>query len=262
VTKRDRIVVAVVAIVGVLGGFWMLALSPKREAANELTQQTAQQQTRLAAAQAKVAAGEQARRGFTEDYAEVARLGKAVPVGDQVPSLVFQLQSAAARNGVDFRAVTLRAESAGAAAAPTAGVASAAAVAPPGSSVGAAGFPTLPFTFKFEGDFFRMERMLSAVEKFTGTISGGDQVRVGGRLLTVDGFSIGKSKLRSFPYISAAVTATAYVLPEGEGAFAGATPTGPAPVAGATPPAGTTATGGGSGAAPNPTTASVGGVTP
>jgi hypothetical protein len=274
VTQRDRIVLAVIATAGILAAFWFGALAPKRKDAKALDTQIAQQETRRDEAMARVAAGEQARKRFAADYAEVARLGKAVPVGDQVPSLVYELQSAAAKNTIDFRAVKLRAGATSAPAAPaatttagTGGVSAtqaAAAVAPPGSQVGTAGFPTLPFTFKFDGDFFKMERLLSAIERFTSTLSSGDQVKVNGRLVTVDGFSIGASKQGGFPNIQAAITATAYVLPPGEDAFAGATPAGPAtagtPAAAA--PAGQqpgTAAPAGAGA---PTTAAIGGVTP
>ena len=270
-TQRDRIVVAVIAAAAILGGFWFGALAPKRKDAKALTDQIAQQETRRDEAMARVAAGEQARKRFAADYAEVARLGKAVPVGDQVPSLVYELENAASKNSIDFRSLKLRAGATAAAAAPaptTTGGAvgatqAAAAVAPPGSQVGSAGFPTLPFTFKFDGDFFDMERLLSAVEKFTTTLTSGDQVKVNGRLVTVDGFAIGKSKQGVFPRIQAALTATAYVLPPGEDAFAGATPAGPAKAGTAAAAAAAqpgTATPAGSGT--QPTTAAIGGVTP
>lgn len=274
-TQRDRTVLIVLGFAALLAGFWFGVLGPKRKEVKALDQQVTEQTTRRDEALAAVATGKQARENFGKDYAEVAKLGKAVPVTDQVPSLVYQIQSAADKTGVDFRVLKLRAGmGASAASAAASGVAAnqaAAAVAPPGSSVGPAGFPTLPFTFKFEGEFFRMERMLSAVEQFTSTLGKTNGVTADGRLLTVDGFSIGASKLRHFPYISAAVTATAYVLPPGEGAFAGATPAGPA-TAGATgtaPATGTTGAGGtttttppASTSAPRSTTASVSGVTP
>ena len=277
-TQRDRILLTVVALAAVLGGFWFGVLKPKRAEVQALDQQLVQQQTRLTEAQTAIAAGEQARKTFGEDYAAVAKLGKAVPVDEQMPSLVYQLQNAASTSGVDFRVLKRRpvtatpvapvAASAGANGAPaTNGTAAptqaAAAVAPPGTQIGPAGFPTMPFTFKFEGEFFRMERMLSQIERFTETFGLESQIKTNGRLVTVDGFSIGGSKLRGFPYVSASVTATAYVLPPGEDAFAGATPAGPN--TGTTPgaTAGTPTTPAPAGTpAPKSTTAAVTGVTP
>lgn len=265
-TQRDRIMIAVLGVAAVLAGYWFTALKPKREELKQVQAQVAEQQKRLDDATARVRAGEEARRGFADDYATVARLGKAVPVDDQVPSLVYQLQSASAKTRVDFRAVKLRANAgappAAAAPAPAGGTVpatqAAAAVAPPGSAIGPAGFPTIPFTLTFEGDFFRMERMLSTIERFTGTVSTASDVDVNGRLLTVDGFGIKKSRLRSWPYIQTTVMATSYVLPPEEGAFGGASPAGPA----GTPGAPGTQTAGAPAQGPKPATATAGGIVP
>ena len=62
-------------------------------------------EVRLADANARASTAEQARATYARDYATVARLGKAVPVSADVPSLVFQLESAARKAKVDFRAV-------------------------------------------------------------------------------------------------------------------------------------------------------------
>jgi hypothetical protein len=248
VTKRDRIVLAVVGAAALLGAFWMLVLTPKREEATDLKQQVTKEEKRRDDAMAKVRAGEEARRTFAEDYATVARLGKAVPVGDQTPSLLYQLEAASRANAVDLRAMKVRSAGSGGPAAtttssaPAGGAApqpgavpeatqAAAAVAPPGSTVGPAGFPTMPFTFRFEGDFFRMERLFSSIEKFTSTIPSGEDVDVRGRLVTVDGFALVRSRLYGFPRVTASVAATAYVLPPGEGAFDGATAAAPAQAA-------------------------------
>ena len=253
-TKRDRIVVSAVALLALLAGFWMLVLAPKRERVAELKEQTAQETKRRDTALAQVRTGEDARRTFAEDYATVARLGRAVPVTDQTPSLLYQLQSAAGAQGIDLRAMKVRQ----AAGAPPSSVSSAtqaaAAVAPPGSTVGSAGFPTMPFTFKFEGDFFRMERLFSSIEKFTSTIPSGEDVDVLGRLITVDGFALSQSKIYGFPRVTASVAATAYILPPDEGAFGGATPG--SPTGGAT---GQTAAAPGAAPASTTATASAGG---
>jgi type II secretory pathway pseudopilin PulG len=269
VTQRDRILIGVLGVVAILAGYWFVALKPKREELKQVQAQVASAQKRLDAAMVKVREGEEARRGFADDYATVARLGKAVPVDDQVPSLVYQLEDAADKTQVDFRSVKLRTDASGAASGPAAAPApaaggkvpatqAAAAVAPPGSAIGPAGFPTMPFAFSFEGDFFRMERMLSAIERFTGSISADADLRVSGRLLTVDGFGLKRSKLRQWPYIQASIMATSYVLPPDEGAFAGAEPGGPA----GTPGSPNTQNAGAPAKGPRPSTATAGGIVP
>jgi hypothetical protein len=128
---------------------------------------------------------------------------------------------------------------------------SAAAGLPPGSTVGSAGFPTMPFSFVFDGSFFNMERFFTGVQRFAALNGGSLAVR--GRLLTVDAFSLTASRF-GFPKIKASISATAYLVPEGEGVTAGATPQGP----GAATPASTTAPSGSS-AAPAAATSITGG---
>lgn len=231
-TKRDRIVVTVLAAVAVLAGFWFVAIKPKRAELAQLDTQLAEQTQRRDAALQLVAAGENARTGYRRDYATVAKLGKAVPASEQTPSLVYALETTAQAHDIDFRSLKFGG-SGGAASTPatsTAATQAAAAVAPPGSSVGPAGFPTLPFDFTFEGGFKDMERFLSAVERYTTTTGSGEDVAVRGRLFTVDSVSI-QAAPQGFPRIRASLSATAYVLPPGEGLTDGATPQGPATAA-------------------------------
>ena len=251
-TARDRIVVIVVGAVVALAAFWFLALAPKREEAKAVRDKVAVEQTRLQTAQQAADSAEASKRRYDSDYATVARLGKAVPSDDETSSLVYQLETAARRAHVDFRSIKLEANGAptqtastppaqvaavGAAengtappATPTAPVAAAAATLPPGASVGPAGFPTMPFSFTFEGTFFNMERFLREVDRFTRTQNG--EITVSGRLLTVDGVGLVAGR-GGFPRVKASVRATAYLLPADQGLTAGATPAAPA-TAGAT----------------------------
>jgi hypothetical protein len=130
---------------------------------------------------------------------------------------------------------------------------SAAAGLPPGSSVGSAGFPTMPFSLVFDGSFFHMEDFFSGIQRFAMIGSGGD-LSVRGRLLTVDAFALSASR-DGFPKVKASINATAYLVPDDEGATAGATPQGPA--AAAVPAATSASTG--SPAAPAAATSITGG---
>ncbi|MEP6954689.1 MAG: hypothetical protein ABI950_11580 [Solirubrobacteraceae bacterium] len=284
-TGRDRIVVMVVGAVVLLVGFWFMAVSPKRAEVKAVDVKIAAAQKRLGAARASVADAQQAKLEYDTDYAAVARLGKAVPLDDNVPSLIYQLQSAARNAKVDFR--TLKLNSAGGAApapsvapavtaaakpatpadsgssksssstppatpAPATQLASAAL--PPGATVGAAGFPTMPFTFIFDGSFFDMEHMLRDVNRFISVK--GKAVSVRGRLLAIDGFALEASPA-GFPAVTATMTATAYLLPADQGLTAGASPAAPAAAGGAAPAASTAST---AGSAPAPPTAAATGV--
>jgi type II secretory pathway pseudopilin PulG len=256
VTARDRTVLIVVGLLAVLGGFWFLAIGPKRKEAADVSTQVTAAQTRLDAAQASAASAQAARKRYNDDYATVARLGKAVPVDDDMPSLVYQLESTAHANHVDFRSIKLT--STGTPASAPTGAAAAVASAtgntsatgstpastvtsalPPGATVGTAGFPTMPFSFDFNGSFFHMQRFLKALDGLT-TVQG-KSINVKGRLLTVDGVSL-KASAKGFPDVDATVVVTAYLLPADEGLTAGAAPAPGTSTASTTGTAGSTAT--------------------
>jgi Tfp pilus assembly protein PilO len=219
VTARDRTVLIVVGALAVLAGFWFLAIGPKRKDATDLTTQVQAAQSRLATAQASAASADAARRAYTSDYATVARLGKAVPVDDDVPSLVYQLSHIAHLNKIDFQ--TIKLTTGGAAPAPAVAAAGASTAAPaitatlpPGATVGTAGFPTMPFSFTFNGSFFDMQRFLKSINGLTNV--NGKSISVKGRLLTVDGVALVAGP-KGFPQVTATMVATSYLLPADEG---------------------------------------------
>ncbi|MGI8511128.1 MAG: hypothetical protein ACR2NH_00680, partial [Solirubrobacteraceae bacterium] len=102
-TMRDRIVLITVLVVGGLAGFYFFGIKPKRAELAKLDTDIAGQQQQLDEARSLLASSQDARKRFAGDYATVAQLGKAVPVDDDVPSLVYQLDTAAKRTGVDFQ---------------------------------------------------------------------------------------------------------------------------------------------------------------
>ena len=273
---QGRMLAAGALLVAVVGAFWFLVLSPKRAEVSSLDASITQAETRRAAAVAEAATATEARAAYQRDYATLARLGKAAPADDDVASLVFQVESLARANKIDFRSVNLSASTAPPQAHPAEAAVTdpaakdaagkgttdttappatptppAVAQAPPGAVVGSAGLLTLPFTFTFDGGYLPTQRMLGAIDRLAEATNG--TISVDGRLLTVDGFSLAAGR-KGFPKVKATVSATAYIVPPTQGLTAGATPQGPG--AGATggqspgatrPPATATATTGGVG---------------
>ena len=107
-TARDRYVIAIVAAVGLLGAFWFMGLSPKRAKIAKLDKDIAAAQQTLQTSEQEKAQFAQAQTQFPTLYASIARLGKAVPADEDVPSLLVQLNHAAGKSGVDFRSVELK----------------------------------------------------------------------------------------------------------------------------------------------------------
>lgn len=263
-TARDRTVLIIVATIGALAAFWFLALAPKREEADALGVKIAAAQEQLRAAEEGARTAQQAKEQYASDYATIARLGKAVPADDDVPSLLYQLESAAREAGVDFRAI--RMESKGAApapvatptaaaaqvgqaekadgksgsapatpapatATPVAATESAAATLPPGATIGPAGFPTMPFSFTFQGSFLKLQGFLDRIKRFTQV--DGETIRVRGRLLTIDGVGLTAGP-KGFPQMKAQIAATAYLLPADQASVPGASTATPAGSTGTT----------------------------
>jgi len=265
---QRRLLTVGLGLVAIVVAYWMLALSPKRAEVAKIDDQIVRVEARRVAAVSALAIADKARAVYQRDYGNVARLGKAAPPDDDTASLVYQLETVARSQKIDFRAVSFTGGAGGAAAAPAAAepsvtssdgkasdtaakppspdaakpatpAAAAVAQAPPGTVVGTAGLVTLPFTLTFDGGFLSTQRLLGAIDRLASATDGTIAVR--GRLLTVDGFALTASRF-GFPKVKALVSATAYVVPPSEGVLAAATAQGPA---GAQP---------GSSAAPRPTT--------
>jgi hypothetical protein len=235
-TARDRMVIMVVLAVGAVVAAWMFVVSPKRDQAAQLSTQVASAQSQLTAARSQVAAGQAARTAFAGQYAQLAKLGEAVPPDDDVPSLIYQVQSAAQAAHVSFRGLQLTGGGASSSA-PTPSItpntsgssgstASAASTLPPGAAVGAAGLPTEQFTFTLGGDFFHVANFFNRLQNFV--ISRDSRLLISGRLMTINAINLQPGQT-GFPQITATVSATTYIVPPTEGPFGGATPSGPAP---------------------------------
>jgi Tfp pilus assembly protein PilO len=233
VTQRDRIVLGVLATAAVLAGFWFLLLAPRREEASKLAGEVATAQTRVDAARSKLIAAEAAKKDYNAQLLTLARLGKAVPADDDVPSLVYQLERTARNAGIDFRSIDL-AESG---------------VTAQGGTPSPGGLKALPFKVKFEGQFLELRKFLDLVHPLAKP-KGSKAMDVRGRLLVVDGVSLAPSA-SGFLNVKAEVLATAFVSPAKDAAATG------------TPPAagGTTPSPAGDSATPS-TTAQSGGSTP
>jgi type II secretory pathway pseudopilin PulG len=276
VTTRDRIVIMVVLALGAVAAGWMLVVSPKRDQAASLSKQISAQQSQLDSVRSQLSAGEAARATFAGQYAQLAKLGEAVPPDDDVPSLIYQVQNAAQGAKVSFRGLQLTTAPAGAtstapttsstpssssssststtpsSAASTAAGASPASTGsplPPGATVGAAGLPTEQFNFTLTGNFFHLADFFNRLQNFV--TSRGSSLLISGRLMTINGINLAPGAT-GFPQITASVSATTYIVPASEGTFGGATPAGPATGAQASTSTSTSTTGGPSAAITSP----------
>jgi len=258
--SSNRLIVSILLVAGLAIGFWMLALGPKRDEANELASQSEQLKSALAEAQAKASEAAAARRAFPADYRQLVVLGQAVPASDETSSLLVELGTIARATGVRFDEITLEGsgetseavptpapESPPAEATPSTGVPAsatvppteaAAALLPLGASIGPAGLAVMPYHLTLAGNFFEIAEFIKAVDRFVHTTNA--NVAVVGRLLTLSGFALNteeeenegeNGEQHSHHYLKATFNVTTYVTPPSQGITAGATTTAPAPIA-------------------------------
>jgi hypothetical protein len=260
----------VAAAVALVAAYWFMALAPKRERLSTLDKDMVAAKQTLAQSEQEKLQFAQAQVQFPTLYASLGRLGKAVPADEETPSLLVQLNDAAARANVDFRSIELKLDLAEKLAAAATSVDQPAA--PPGApatgttgatgATGAAGstattatgvavpagagtgtLQPLPFQYKFNGSFYNLENLIHNVTRLVD--SRNRELAISGRLIVIQGFALKRTKVT--------IVATSYMLPADQGLFAGATAAGPAGVTPGTPQP---ASGGGA-PAPAPPTAAV-----
>lgn len=114
-TDRDRKIAMVLVPLALLVGMYFLVLKPKLAEVSAAGEELTSQEQRRDAALDKVRQLESAKTSFAADYAEVVRLGKAIPSDADLPSLLVQLDKAAGGSDVDFDTVRVGERGAGAA---------------------------------------------------------------------------------------------------------------------------------------------------
>lgn len=236
-SKSNTLALAIVAVVVLAAGFWMLLLSPKRDEASELEAQASQVKASLAQHRSEIVTAEEARAEFPTEYQRLVVLGKAVPGDDDTASLLVQVNHIADHAGVRFSNLALGAEGGGEAEAATTEAAPApestvsnpipptevaASTLPLGATIGPAGLGVMPYTLDFSGNFFQVADFIEGLDSLVKTKN--EKVAVDGRLLTVNGFSLQAAPKAGFPSLEASFSVTTYLTPPGEGLAEGALP--------------------------------------
>src|SRR2546423_2276796 len=224
-TARDRLVIMVVGVVLALIVGWMAFVSPEHKKAAKVQKEVDSANSQLSAAESQLNDARTAQHRYASAYAAIVNLGKAVPPGREVPSLIYQLSQATNQRHVEFASIVNGATSGSGS---TSGSSSSSA----SSAAPLAGFTQMPFTFTFNGSFFDLYHLFHELDRFIVRKASGD-LDVRGRLLTIQSVKLdpvaegaagakgGSGKL------TGTITATAYVLPGGQGLTGGATPASP-----------------------------------
>lgn len=200
-TTQTRALAGVIVVgLALLVALWVMAIAPKRSDNAAVAANVAAQKSRLTAATALLGGYAASRKQFTGLLSELHEMNKGVPVRGDIAPLLFDLQNRARARGSDLRLVALKAG----AVAPTTGTST------PGAVAGPGGLSVLPFTFEYTGKYFDLLEILKTVR--TAVRTGGGDLKIRGRLLTIDGLSF--NRLDSSKLTKAVVNATAYLAPD------------------------------------------------
>jgi Tfp pilus assembly protein PilO len=245
--KSDRLILVVLAGLGVIAAFWFGLLSPKRSELAKLDEERTSLQASVSAQEQLAASAEEAEASYADNFGGRVSIGKAVPTDDDTASLVVQTSKLAKDAKIAFQSLTLASsggepaaepapaetstetegaeasESAQPVAAPA--TEASAATLPLGATVGPAGLPVMPYDLTFRGEFFAIADFMRELDSLVRVSADGLEVR--GRLLTVDGFNLAADEVRGFPHLVANMHVTSFVTPADQGATGGATPEGP-----------------------------------
>jgi type IV pilus assembly protein PilO len=151
-SRKMRLMLSAVALVAIVALAWFMLISPLRAEIATTDTSISAEQTRLAAAQAKLAQAETTRAEGKKNQARLIELAKMVPVANEVPSLLVQIQDLADQAGIQFISLS------------------------PGEPKDAGGFQIIPLTLTFSGSYFDLSDFAYRAEQL---------VAAPGRLLTV-----------------------------------------------------------------------------
>lgn len=104
-TERDRKLLAIFAVLILLGGYWFLVLGKKKSALAEAEAAKTAAQTELENAQVAAAAGKLQKKRYPVSYSRLVKLGKAIPEGSDYASLLIQVNDVSEQSGVRFESL-------------------------------------------------------------------------------------------------------------------------------------------------------------
>jgi len=257
VKSSDRTILIVLPLIALAIGFYLLVLAPKQREAGELQDKADSLSAEIQTSETAISTAEAARSSFAKNYADMVKLGTAVPEDDDQATLIHDLDAMGTDNDLDFQSFAVSEDAAGATtsapAPPASGTDSSststdstttetsttttsapteasAATLPLGATVGPAGLPVTPYTLTYYGGFFDMAGLFSDLDNRVKVNDAGTDPIAHGRLMTVDGFAMSADPVKGFPSVAAEIAVTTYMVPADQGIAAGATPAGPAPV--------------------------------
>jgi Tfp pilus assembly protein PilO len=204
-SRRVRLWLAAVGILLVALLVFFLVINPIRADISELEADIESEEARIATAMAEIAKAEDTKNEGRRNQARILELSKLVPVDQEVPSLILEIQDLADKAGIDWIQIT------------------------PGQpqDAGVGSYSILPLSLQFTGTFFDVSDFIYRAE----------QMAAGpGRLLSVNSLSLTPASVTAEPTLDVSITMYAFLFPGGldQVAPVGGVPSTPTTVPGGT----------------------------
>jgi hypothetical protein len=159
VKSRDRLVVAAIAALLVVGAMWVIVVSPERGQVNSLSAEILSEQGALTAAQSQLGTARDAVAAYVGHIHQVNQAVRAVPTSAAEKQLIDTIVKLAGTK-VDFHELDVG-----------------------GASPSAAGPIAIGLNFTFNANYGNLQSFLSAIDALTST--DGKNVHAKGRLFTI-----------------------------------------------------------------------------
>jgi len=202
-TPRDRVLLGVLVVLLLCGGFYKFVLTPERHRANDLQTRVASARTSLAAAQRKEIIGHAAETALAKSQTDWVAAQKAVPENANVAALLKLLARSASAAHVTMRSISLAAatSSSSSSSSPTGTTTGATASAPALTSI--------PVSLVFEGGYQALNRLVDRLDTYVSVAD--RQVRASGPLVGISSVDVTPlSALGHSTRLSIQLTATIY----------------------------------------------------
>lgn len=139
--RRNVYILSGIGLLLLLVLYWFFLLSPVREDISETERLIDEERQALQIAQTKLAQLEQTAAEAKRNNARLIELAKMVPVENEVPSLLLQVQDLAAESGIEFMSIS------------------------PNAPAGESELAPIPLSLTFTGSFFDVNDFLYRAEQ-------------------------------------------------------------------------------------------------
>jgi Tfp pilus assembly protein PilO len=190
---RDRIALGVILLLGIVAGYYLLALQPEQNKATALSAAIASERQTLTQAQQSYAAGRAAQASLKADATQWASLGVAVPAQSDIPALLRTLERTAKAAHVKMQAITL------------AGATGSAPTTSSSAPASTSGATSVPVSLTFAGGYTALNSLVQRLDRLV--VVAGGKVHATGPLLSINDVS-----LSGAPKLIVQLSATIYQL--------------------------------------------------